>query len=99
MVNSGLPWWTGAERATRQPGLLDHFLRSPFHVLQRFGDYILFKGSLEQVIAAGRFDRDWNMPAAEAAKMSATQAVVITREDAPLELYYRKLIARSWRDP
>jgi len=33
------------------------------------------KGSLEQAIAAGRFDRGWNVPAPEAAKMSATQAM------------------------
>jgi predicted esterase len=77
LVNSGLPWWTGAERSTRRAGMLDPLPRSPFRVLQRFGDYLLFKGSLDQVIAAGRFDRDWKVPAPEAAKMAATQAVIM----------------------
>jgi hypothetical protein len=42
-----------------------------------FKDYILFKGSLENVVAEGRFDRNWRVPEAEAQKMTATGAVTI----------------------
>jgi hypothetical protein len=65
VVNSGLPWWTGAERIP------------PYRVLERFGDYILFKGSLQHVVAEGRFDRNWKLPPADAQKMIATGAVEI----------------------
>ncbi len=74
LVNSGLPWWTGADRARR------HHLRyipSPHQVLLSFGDFVLFKGSLENVIAEGRFDRSWKLPAEAAAKMAATGVVEI----------------------
>jgi hypothetical protein len=65
VVNSGLPWWTGAERMP------------PYRVLERFGDYILFKGSLQHVVAEGRFDRNWKLPPADAQKMIETGAVEI----------------------
>jgi len=73
VVNSGLPWWSGAENAKR--GL--RFLGSKAQTLLSFGDFILFKGSLENVIAEGRFDRFWRIPVDAAAKMKATGAVVI----------------------
>lgn len=74
VVNSGLPWWTGMEDAQR-PGL--RFLRAPYTALLTFGDYILFKGSLGNVVAEGRFDNEWKLPAAERAKIEATGAVRI----------------------
>lgn len=74
LVNSGLPWWTGADRAKRQEL---RFLRGPYPVLRSFGDFILFKGSLENVVSEGEFTRSWKMPAEEAAKMVATGAVQI----------------------
>jgi predicted esterase len=75
LVNSGLPWWTGADQEER-PGLeFQH--GSAWSVLGGFGDYILFKGSTANVVAAGRFDRDWKLPAAEAAKIRATGAVEV----------------------
>jgi glucosamine kinase len=74
VVNSGLPWWTGQENAQR-PGL--RFLRAPYTALLTFGDYILFKGSLANVVAEGRFDNEWKLPAGDRAKIEATGAVVI----------------------
>ncbi|MGE5644679.1 MAG: alpha/beta hydrolase-fold protein [Acidobacteriota bacterium] len=74
VVNSGLPFWTGMETVKR--GRLG-FIASMPDLLGSFGDYILFKGSLENVIAEGRFDRDWKLPAAEAEKIRATGAVTI----------------------
>ena len=40
LVNSGLPWWTGAEHV-KAPHF--EFIRPPATVLTRFGDYVLFK--------------------------------------------------------
>ncbi|MBI4877764.1 MAG: phospholipase [Acidobacteria bacterium] len=74
LVNSGLPWWTGAEFAKR-PGF--RFIGAPIRLLLGFGDYLLFKGSLENVAAEGRFDARWRLPSAEAAKMKATGAVAV----------------------
>jgi predicted esterase len=72
LVNSGLPWWTGAEDAKR-PGL--RAMSPPFRILQTFPDYVLFKGSLEHVVAEGLFDREWKVPAEAAARMRDTGAV------------------------
>ncbi len=74
LVSSGLPWWTGAEEADRggYP-----FAPAEYRLLATFGDYILFKGSLAHVVAEGRFDRNWKVPADAAAKMSGTGTVTI----------------------
>jgi hypothetical protein len=74
LVNSGLPWWTGAEDAGR-----GGYARYAPHLraLTTFGDFILFRGSLADVVAEGRFDRNWRLPAAAAAAMTATGAVTI----------------------
>jgi len=74
VVNSGLPWWTGADQIQR-PGY--HFLPGTWAVLETFGDYVLFKGSLENVAAEGRFDRHWKFTPDAVAKMTAPGAVVI----------------------
>jgi pimeloyl-ACP methyl ester carboxylesterase len=73
MVNSGLPWWTSAEPAKR--GQLS-FL-PPAAILNTFQDYILFKGDLSNVIAEGRFDREWNVPSTAAHNISATGAAQV----------------------
>ncbi len=74
VVNSGLAWWTGAEQS-RRPGL--RYTGAPASVLPTFADYILFKGSLDNVVAEGRFDRNWSLPPADAAKIKMTGAVSI----------------------
>ena len=74
LVSSGLPWWTGADEAKRGgPALAPE----QYRLLSTFGDYILFKGSLANVVAEGRFDSNWKVPAAESAKMLATGTVTI----------------------
>jgi pimeloyl-ACP methyl ester carboxylesterase len=74
LVSSGLPWWTGAEEAKRGgPPLAPE----QYRLLSTFGDYILFKGSLANVVAEGRFDSNWKVPAGDAAKMLATGTVTI----------------------
>lgn len=74
LINSGLPWWTGADQANRG-GL--SFLPIRYRALRSFGDFILFKGSLENVIAEGLFTPDWRLPPDAARKMNATGAVQI----------------------
>ncbi len=74
LVNSGLPWWTGAEEARRAG---DRYQPQPLSELTTFGDYIVFKGSLANVVAEGRFDREWKVPAPEAAKLTATGAISV----------------------
>jgi poly(3-hydroxybutyrate) depolymerase len=74
LVSSGLSWWTGADDASRggSRNLPEHY-----RLLTTFGDYILFRGSLANVVAEGRFDSNWKVPAVEAAKMLATGTVTV----------------------
>ena len=44
---------------------------------ESFGDFILFKGGLDNVVAEGYFDRDWEFPPAAASKMRETGAVTL----------------------
>lgn len=74
MINSGLPWWTGADQI-KWPGY--QFFYPPAGVLNHFGDYLLFRGSLDNVVAEGRFDRHWKLPPDAVVKMQASGAVVI----------------------
>ena len=72
LVNSGLPWWNGDP-----PAPAASFLPARLRLLRTFGDYVLFKGSLANVVAAGRFDRDWKMPADARAKLEASGTVTV----------------------
>jgi len=74
LVSSGLPWWTGFEEAGRQT---DRYAPPIFAELATFGDFIVFKGSMAHVVAEGRFDRNWKLPADIGAKLSATGTVVV----------------------
>jgi poly(3-hydroxybutyrate) depolymerase len=74
LIDSGLPWWEGADIAPRE-GLA--FIPEKYRILLSFQDYILFKGSLATVVAEGRFDNNWKVPQSEARKMSATGAIQI----------------------
>jgi hypothetical protein len=59
VVHSGLPWWTRFD----QTALSEiPFLNTRQHALTTFGDYVLFRGGLDNVVAEGRFDRDWKLP-------------------------------------
>jgi len=74
LVNSGLPWWTGADDAHRGGY---RFAPEPYRLLTTLGDYILFKGSIANVVAEGAYDRNWSIPAEAAARMLATGTVTI----------------------
>ena len=74
LINSGLPWWTGTDN-TRRGGY--RFAPEPYRVLTTFGDYILFKGSLANVVCEGFYDSNWRIPPEAAAKMLATGTVTV----------------------
>ncbi len=67
LVNSGLPWWTGAAPA----------FSTPAQVLQTFSDYVLFKGSLSKILVQGCFDANWRVPVGDVEKLKATGVVKI----------------------
>ena len=69
LVNSGLPWWSGPESA--RAGAF--YLPWRYRLLRSFGDYILFRGSLDNVLAEGYFDAGWRLP--DPAAISASGAV------------------------
>lgn len=72
VISSGLPWWTRVDQAKR-PGL--PWVAPAWRTLQSFGDFILFRGGLDNVIVEGRFDNQWRLPPEAAAKMRGTGAV------------------------
>lgn len=73
LVNSGLPWWTVVDApngpVTRQG------LPVAMNALGRFQDFVLFKGTMTNVISGGRFDNNWKLPNAEAEKLKATGVI------------------------
>ncbi len=76
LVSSGLPWWTGAEEANRGGY---RFAPAPYRLLSTFGDYILFKGSLANVLAEGRFDRNGKVGPDVAGKLRAAGIVTVLK--------------------
>jgi hypothetical protein len=76
LVSSGLPWWTGAEEVNRGGYRL---APEPYRLLSTFGDYILFKGSLANVLAEGRFDRNGKVAPDVAGNLRAAGTVTILK--------------------
>lgn len=74
LVSSGLSWWDGRE-GERRGGWA--FAPPQLRRLSTFGDYILFKGSLGNVVAEGRFDREWKLPPEAREKIAASGTVTI----------------------
>jgi len=72
LVNSGLPWWTPPKRTGAQKGYAFSGLK--IEALKNLGDFLLFRESPENAVAAGTFDKDWKLPAdaAEALKGAGT---------------------------
>jgi hypothetical protein len=46
-------------------------------VFNTMQDYIVYKGSPDNVVAQGRFDNNWRVPADDAEKIKATGAVTV----------------------
>lgn len=59
VVNSGLPWWTPAGK---QGSGATAFSGAKPEALKNSGDYILFEGSMDNVIVKGNFDNNWKLP-------------------------------------
>lgn len=73
LVNSGLPWWTLSENpnaVSRQNSPM------PMNNITRFQDFVLFKGTVNNVIAGGRFNNDWTISAKEADKLKSSGVVI-----------------------
>jgi hypothetical protein len=75
VVNSGLSWWEGLERTDR----LNRRYYPRAMALWSFGDYILFKGSLDRVVAEGLFDSQWRVPAEQATLLTNSGAVQVRK--------------------
>ena len=53
-----MPWyWRRDGEPGRRP-----FAPPAFRLMETFGDFILFKGTLGNVVAEGYFDRSWKVP-------------------------------------
>ena len=74
VVSAGLPWWTRADEADRGGY---QFTPQRLRLLSTFGDYLLFRGGINHVLAEGRFDRNWKLPAEAAEKLRATGVVSV----------------------
>lgn len=74
VVSSGLPWWTGADETDRGGY---RFAPEQYRLLSTFGDYLLFKGGVKNVLAEGRFTREWILPPDAAEKLRATGVVSV----------------------
>ena len=74
LVSSGLPWWTGADESSTAGY---SWAPMQYRTLSGFGDYVLFRGSVTNVVAKGRFDANWKLPADTAARVAATGTVTI----------------------
>lgn len=72
LISSGLPWWT-ATPAPGQPALSE--LPRQIKLLQSFPDYLLFRGTLANVVHEGYFDDQWRVPAEARAILMSTGAV------------------------
>jgi predicted esterase len=84
VVSSGLPWWTTpppppADAAPAMPSARRGFGFMPgtSSALMGMKDYVLFKGSLADVIVEDRFDSNWRISGANAEKMKTTGAVTL----------------------
>jgi pimeloyl-ACP methyl ester carboxylesterase len=74
VIHSGLPWWTRFDQVNRYEL---SFLNTPAHALATLGDYVLFRGGLDNVVTEGRFDRSWKLTPEETEKIRATGAVEV----------------------
>lgn len=75
LVSSGLPWWTPPKKAPGQGGLT--FMGSVIEVLRNYPDFILFRGTPEDIVASGSFDNEWSLASEVASAMKATGVITV----------------------
>jgi pimeloyl-ACP methyl ester carboxylesterase len=73
LINSGLEWWTPSGKNQGQQGIT--FMRSGVESLGDLGDFVLFKGSLDNIIVQGNFDNNWKLPESSRSDMKKTGVV------------------------
>lgn len=73
LINSGLPWWTPPKQAAGQQGLT--FMGSEIEMLKKFGDFILFRESPDNVISQGTFDNNWKLTESDAEALRASGVI------------------------
>jgi dienelactone hydrolase len=73
LVNSGLEWWTPSGKNKMEQGIT--FMRSPAESLRNLGDFVLFKGSLDNILVQGNFDNNWKLPEQAKSDMKKTGVV------------------------
>lgn len=73
LINSGLEWWTPSGKSQGTQGIT--FMRSAAESLRNLGDFILFKGSIDNVVVQGNFDNEWKLP--EQAKSELKKSGVV----------------------
>lgn len=71
VINSGLPFHT-AGGLTGIP-----YLSAQANVLNRLPDFLLFKGTVINVVSSGRFDNQWQIPSAEKQKLLGSGVVEV----------------------
>lgn len=74
VIHSGLPWWTRFDLTSR---FEFSYLNTPQHALGAFGDYFVFRGGLDNILAEGRFDRNWKLPPEAVQKLRALGAIEV----------------------
>ncbi len=76
LICSGEQWWPkpGSPVVSSQHRVF-RFIGGPVSMLSGLGDYILYKGSIDDPVVEGRFDSAWQLPGSDAAKMDSTGAV------------------------
>jgi poly(3-hydroxybutyrate) depolymerase len=89
LISSGRPWWPAATSAAAPRPALPaasgtplvrrsfSFMPGPAGALGNFQDFALFKDSPENVIAEGRFEKNWRLTEADAAKLKASGTVMV----------------------
>jgi len=53
------------------------FAPKSYRLLSTLGDFVIFRGSLSNIVAEGRFTRDWKVPAETAAALQSAGTVII----------------------
>jgi poly(3-hydroxybutyrate) depolymerase len=87
LVSSGLPWWESGGQTGAAPAAAAgpaagarrrySFLPGPPGALAGLPDFVLFQGSLGNVVAEGSFDKNWRLSEADAAKLRASGVVTL----------------------
>ncbi|MEZ5071242.1 MAG: alpha/beta hydrolase-fold protein [Bacteroidales bacterium] len=77
LVSSGLPWWTSPPPEPGQGPMSFFANTSKAESLSTTEDFLLFRETNDKVVASGKFDNLWKLPAGAAEKLKASQVVTM----------------------